>query len=85
MERFMQELMVVTIDTRESQSDNTIALPTVSHCPYRFSIPNTSILYKEIFMSYFQLPEFQPEEADPLKMLDAWRNRAEWYEYSSGR
>ena len=47
MERFMQELMVVTIDTRESQSDNTIALPTVSHCPYRFSIPNTSILYKE--------------------------------------
>ena len=35
--------------------------------------------------TYFQLPEFQPEEADPLKMLDAWRNRAEWYEYSSGR
>jgi len=59
MERFMQELMVVTIHTRERQTTSTIALST--------------------------LPEFQPEEADPLKMLDAWRNRAEWYEYSSGR
>ena len=81
----MQELMVVTIDTRESQSDNTIALPTVSDKPHRFSFPNTSVPYNETFMSHFQLPEFQPEEADPLKMLDAWRNRAEWYEYSSGR
>ena len=45
----MQELMVVTIDTRESQSDNTIALPTVSDIPHRFSIPDTSILYSEIF------------------------------------
>lgn len=59
MERFMQELMVVTIDNRNNQTENTIALPS--------------------------LPEIQPEEADPLKMLDAWRNRAEWYEYSSGR
>ena len=35
MERFMQELMVVTIDTRESQTQSTITLPTVS---YRCSI-----------------------------------------------
>ena len=30
MERFMQELMVVTIDTRESQTQSTITLPTVN-------------------------------------------------------
>ena len=30
MERFMQELMVVTIDKRDNQTESTIALPTVS-------------------------------------------------------
>ena len=79
----MQELMVVTIDTRESQTQSTITLPTVS---YSFNVLFLcSILVFYQISTYFQLPEFQPEEADPLKMLDAWRNRAEWYEYSSGR
>jgi len=35
MERFMQELMVVTIDTRESQTQSTITLPTVSCSFYK--------------------------------------------------
>ena len=30
MERFMQELMVVTIDKIDNQTESTIALPTVS-------------------------------------------------------
>ena len=49
MERFMQELMVVTIDTRESQTQSTITLPTVS---YPFDVLFwCSIKYKPIFSS----------------------------------